>query len=260
MDKIYTAEERAVMEEERKKEEELQRLRALDDAPERAIQDFMNGTLEVKKDLKAAMSLVKREDWMDEPQETWSDEQKQKYTEFKNKIRQMEEMQANMKKVAESAMKKAKNEVEKIILNCDSKLMDAFRLKLDLDMFIKSMEMLILTLRERVEERQKWREDISNYKSEVTKLSEEVDACNKSLDKSRRRSSIKEKVADKIWQDLHEYKGLYKERLTIEQALQGEMDIQLMKKLYYDNVASSPEGVPQLNGLHLDWLGQNQNK
>lgn len=66
------------MEEERKKQAEIERLRALDDAPQRAIQDFMGGNLEVKKDIKAQMSQVKREDWMDEPQETWSDEQKQK--------------------------------------------------------------------------------------------------------------------------------------------------------------------------------------
>lgn len=72
----------------------------------------------------------------------------------------MEEAQATQRKVAEAAMKKAKTEVEKIIVSCDEKLMNAFKLKLDLDMFVKSMEMLILTLRERVEERQKWSQDV----------------------------------------------------------------------------------------------------
>jgi len=59
------------MEEERKKQAEKERLRALDDAPQRAIQDFMGGNLEVKKDIKSQMSQVKREEIMESQSAKW---------------------------------------------------------------------------------------------------------------------------------------------------------------------------------------------
>ena len=59
------------MEEERKKQAEKERLRALDDAPQRAIQDFMGGNLEVKKDIKSQMSKVKREEIMESRSAKW---------------------------------------------------------------------------------------------------------------------------------------------------------------------------------------------
>ena len=53
------------------------RLKALnaDDAPERALDDMMNGTLEVKRDLSLLDASLVREEWMDLPEEEQTEEQ-----------------------------------------------------------------------------------------------------------------------------------------------------------------------------------------
>lgn len=62
-----------------------------DDAPERALQDMMGGTLEAKDEISLLEQNLKREPWMDELTEAeMSDEQRKALAEFEERVKLIE--------------------------------------------------------------------------------------------------------------------------------------------------------------------------
>jgi hypothetical protein len=93
-----------------------------DDMPTRALNDMMNGTLEVKKEVVTADSLVK-EDWMDEiPFSQMNDEQKKAVEEFKIQAKAIADAAEKQKKALELELKKLRSEVNEVVKVFDEKV------------------------------------------------------------------------------------------------------------------------------------------
>jgi WD40 repeat protein len=126
--------ERYVTEAERERiaeEEEAKRLRGLandtDNAPQRALNDMMNGTIEVAAELNALEIELVREEWMDELlYEEMSDEQRKLVEDFEAKQKALTEEKEKYRKGLELELKKIKGEVSEICASHDDKL-KAFR-------------------------------------------------------------------------------------------------------------------------------------
>lgn len=121
--------ERYITEAERKRLEEEERRRAeaagkhKDDAPERALMDMMNGTLEAKDELSKLESDLVREPWMDELSEAeMTEEQRKQLAEFEATQKAVMEEKAKQRKALEAELKKLKSEVKEIVSNFDARV------------------------------------------------------------------------------------------------------------------------------------------
>jgi hypothetical protein len=118
--KKYLTKAERLAKEKREEEERLARLNQ-DDGPERALQDFMFGTLESKNKIFGA-ELV-RESWMNElTQEEMTDEQKTEYTMFLAKEKKMKQDQESRRKLLMTEVGKIKNEINDVYKQFDRKL------------------------------------------------------------------------------------------------------------------------------------------
>ncbi|KRX02904.1 WD40-repeat-containing domain [Pseudocohnilembus persalinus] len=143
--KFLTREDRKKIEEARLKEEE--RLKALlaDDAGRRAVQQMMDGTIEEKKE-NLLDEEIKKEEWMDLPEEELNDEQKIKLKEYEVNLQKQQEEKDKIRKNLESQLKKLKQEIVEICQKFDQKLLILFRRKLEFDYRIYEQELYIVKL------------------------------------------------------------------------------------------------------------------
>lgn len=119
-EKVLSLEEQEIM---RKKQEEA-RIRAMDadDGPERALDDMMNGTLEVKRDLSLLEKDLVREEWMDLPAEQMTEKQQLDYAQFLKKVEQIKAEQETRRKLLQTELMKLKNDVAEVCRNFDDKV------------------------------------------------------------------------------------------------------------------------------------------
>ncbi|GMI02333.1 hypothetical protein TrLO_g7419 [Triparma laevis f. longispina] len=112
-----------------------------DDLPTRALNDMMNGTLEVKKEIISEDSLV-REEWMDEiPFEQMSEEQRKALDEYNGKLKAIAEALEKQRKALELELKKLRSEVAEVVKAFDDKVMACYELRSAVHVTIHTQEL-----------------------------------------------------------------------------------------------------------------------
>jgi WD40 repeat protein len=138
--------ETAAMRDIRLKEEEEKRRRDAesegDNIGERALNDMMNGALEVKRDILAESSAMQKPDWMINcVYEDLSDLQKKEYDEFEANAKSILEEQAAYRKSLEVEVKKLKAEILDARTSFDEKLLELSTLKIIVHREILALEL-----------------------------------------------------------------------------------------------------------------------
>lgn len=114
-EKWISPEERKVMEEAQRKEEERQRLLRENDAGTRALNQMMGGTLKTKKDLTALEITLDKEAWMDEiPEDDLSELQLVALKEFREKEKALADEQDKYRKQLDAELKRLKTETQEL--------------------------------------------------------------------------------------------------------------------------------------------------
>jgi len=141
--KVLSKEEQEAKE---RREEEARRKALEDDGPERALQDFMNGTLEAKRDLSLLEAELVREEWMELPQDEMTDEQKTEYTVFLKKVEQIRVEKETRRKLLQTELTKLKGEVADICKNFDLKAKALIELRVSTLSELYQHELMIIKL------------------------------------------------------------------------------------------------------------------
>jgi len=131
-------------EEEEKRLLELQRDK--EDIKGRALEEMMNGTLVVKRDVLSTSKLA-RPEWMDslKPNEM-NDSQIREYEVYQTKLRALQEEQATYRKTLEIEMRKLRNEITELCRSFDERLNDLSSLKLLVNRELLSQELYVSRL------------------------------------------------------------------------------------------------------------------
>lgn len=142
--------ETAAMREERLRLEEERRKATAnddDDGRQRALQDMMNGTLEVKRDVFAEASNLHRPEWMDELDPAlMTDAQKKEIEEFDEKYKALQEEKAAYRKALELEMKRLRMEIVESKKSFDEKVHTMERIKILVSREMLSQELYISRL------------------------------------------------------------------------------------------------------------------
>ncbi|KAK2921789.1 hypothetical protein Q8A73_001274 [Channa argus] len=134
-------------EEERKKLEEQRHLTAKGDkSRERALDDMMDGVLEVKKDDILQMEIPLPEFVLTKPEIQWSDEEKKVHKEFEKKTKELNEEKEKYKKLLETEMKKLQAATRDATARFDETLTKLFEKKVKCEMTIYQEELKIAYL------------------------------------------------------------------------------------------------------------------
>jgi WD40 repeat protein len=191
LEKYLTREEREAQEEARRKEEERLRLLNADDSKKRALQGMMWGTIDTKKDSYSLLSeeLV-REEWMDKlTLDTMSDEQRNKFKEFQEKEKKLQEDKERLRKILDGELRTLQTQVKELAEKFDQKVNEVFILRLNTDYEIYQLELVIsrltlslMTDKKRKEEIKVLRVESETKEKRVAVLEEEISAINNHLD------------------------------------------------------------------------------
>ncbi|XP_039994475.1 cilia- and flagella-associated protein 43 [Xiphias gladius] len=139
--KYHTPEQKM---EERKKLEEQRRLAAKsDNCRERALDDMMDGVLEVKKEEILKMEIPPPEFILTKPDIHWSEEERKVYKEYEKKTKGLSEEKEKYKKVLETEMKKLQASTKDETERFDENLAKLFEKKVKCEMAICQEELKI---------------------------------------------------------------------------------------------------------------------
>lgn len=139
-----TKEERAKLEEERRKQEERERALQGDNVGQRGLKSMMGGTeLNLKKDQNMIQTELVREEWMNKPYDEMNDEEKLKFKEFEIKEKEFKEKQ---RKAWEQELKKIKGDIIEIQLRFEERILTLFKKKLFFDVRVMEQELYIIRL------------------------------------------------------------------------------------------------------------------
>ncbi|CAM9456895.1 unnamed protein product [Scytosiphon promiscuus] len=120
----------------------------------RALDDMMHGTLEVKQDTLTA-DAVKRPQWMEEvAAEDMTEEQRKEAEEYETKLKDVQEEQATCRKALELELKKLRTEVNDLVKAFDDRVKEMCNLRVQVQMFIASQELLLTRLAMGIVERE----------------------------------------------------------------------------------------------------------
>ncbi|KAI3363278.1 hypothetical protein L3Q82_011908 [Scortum barcoo] len=129
-------------EEERKKLEEQRRLAAKgDNVRERALDDMMDGVLEVKKEDILKMEIPPPEFVLTKPSIQWTEEEKKIYKEYEKKSKDLSEEKEKYKKSLETEMKKLQASTKDATDRFDETLTKLFEKKVKCEMAIYQEEL-----------------------------------------------------------------------------------------------------------------------
>ncbi|XP_026210810.1 cilia- and flagella-associated protein 43 isoform X2 [Anabas testudineus] len=143
----YLTPEQKKKEEERKKLEEHRHLAAKEDnSRERALDDMMDGVLEVKKDDILKMEIPPPEFVLTKLDIHWSEEEKKAYKEFEKKTKDLNEEKEKYKKLLETEMKKLQAATRDATERFDETLTKLFDKKVRYEMVIYQEELKIAYL------------------------------------------------------------------------------------------------------------------
>ncbi|XP_045926905.1 cilia- and flagella-associated protein 43 isoform X2 [Micropterus dolomieu] len=134
-------------EEERKKLEEQRRLAAKgDNVRGRALEDMMDGVLQVKKEDILKMEIPPPEFVLTKPDMHWSEEEKKVYKEYEKKTKDLSEEKEKYKKSLETEMKKLQASTKDATERFDETLTKLFEKKVKCEMAIYQEELKITYL------------------------------------------------------------------------------------------------------------------
>ncbi|XP_040905777.1 cilia- and flagella-associated protein 43 [Toxotes jaculatrix] len=134
-------------EEERKKLEEQRRLAAKGDScRERALDDMMDGVLEVKTEDILKMEIPPPEFVLTKPDIHWNEEEKKAYKEYEKKTKDLSEEKEKYKKLLETEMKKMQASTKDATERFDETLTKLFEKKVKCEMAIYQEELKITYL------------------------------------------------------------------------------------------------------------------
>mmetsp|Transcript_407 Transcript_407/g.764 ORF Transcript_407/g.764 Transcript_407/m.764 type:complete len:1920 (-) Transcript_407:94-5853(-) len=182
----------------RLEEEERKRREAAnddDDGKQRALNDMMNGTLEVKRDVFAEASALQRPAWMDEiPPEVMTDAQKKEVEEFDEKYAALQDEKAKYRKSLEIEMKRLKVEVQESSKAFDEKLVQMSRIKMLTQREILAQELYISRLAlSMVKREQAWsmlkdtEESIEKCRVKREKINSKIDRLSIAVEEAKQR-------------------------------------------------------------------------
>ncbi|KAM9809207.1 cilia- and flagella-associated protein 43 isoform 2-T7 [Syngnathus typhle] len=144
-EKYLTPEEE--QEEERKRQEEQKRLAAKsDDVRERALDDMMEGVLEVKKDSLLKAEVPQPEFVLAKPNNEWSEEEKKQFKEYEKKVKELDTEKDKYRKSLENEIKSLQKATKDATDRFDEGLKRLFEMKIKSDMAICQEELKIKTL------------------------------------------------------------------------------------------------------------------
>lgn len=165
------------MKEAQQREEERKRKEALsnaDNGAERALQDFMYGNLEVKRDVLHEGTAIPKPSFMDEiSSENWTDSMKKEALEYNDKIQAILDDKLKYRKGLELEMKKLRSEIQDACKSFDEKIIEMSKYRIITQREILAQELYISRLAlSMVKREQLW----GNLKS----LNSEIEANRKS--------------------------------------------------------------------------------
>lgn len=190
-EKYFTPEQKE--EQERKKLEEQKRLAAKgDNARDRALDDMMDGVLEVKKEDILKLEMPPPEFVLTKPDSQWSEEEKRMHKEYEKKFKELNEEKEKYRKVMETEMKKLQSATKEATEKFDEMLTKLCDKKVKCEMAINQEELKIACLEYSllVEEEMTNREvelklkleQVLTYKEDI---GEEVIKCEEGVEKFR---------------------------------------------------------------------------
>ncbi|XP_077585258.1 cilia- and flagella-associated protein 43 [Stigmatopora nigra] len=144
-EKYLTPEEEK--EEERKRIEEQKRLAAKsDNVRERALDDMMDGVLEVKKESLLKAEVPEPDFVQGKPNNEWTDEEKKQFKEFEKNVKEMNAEKDKYRKLLENEIKGLQKNTKEATERFDDGLKKLFERKIKSDMAICQEELKIKTL------------------------------------------------------------------------------------------------------------------
>jgi len=155
--RVLTKEEQAVHD----KQMEDERIKALnkDDSPDRALDDFMGGTLETKREISLLDQHIAREEWMDGEPEDFTDEQKAEVAQFTKKCEELEENKENRRKLLQTELVKLKNEVAEIYRTFDENTKEVLDKRVSVLQELYQHELMIIRIITDLGKREKQKEE-----------------------------------------------------------------------------------------------------
>lgn len=142
--RVLTKEEQA----EYDKTVEAERIKALnkDDGPERALDDFMGGTLETKREISLLDQIVTREEWMDDDPEDFTDEQRAELAQYTKKCSELEEEKENRRKLLQTELVKLKNDVAEVYRSFDAETKRVLDIRVRVLQELYQLELMIIRI------------------------------------------------------------------------------------------------------------------
>ncbi|XP_061545392.1 cilia- and flagella-associated protein 43 isoform X1 [Phycodurus eques] len=199
-------------EEERKRLEEQKHLAAKsDDVRERALDDMMDGVLEVKKDSVLKTEVPQPEFIVAKPDKEWTEEEKKQLKEYENKVKELNTEKEKYRKSLENEIKGLQKITKEATERFDEGLKKLFERKIKSDIAICQEELKIKTLnysvlmeevmrneelelvqklKEMSAQRKKMGEDLQKFENEVESFQESYNnivADDKAQDKDFRK-------------------------------------------------------------------------
>lgn len=171
VERYLTKEERAALEEERRRQAEREALLKGDNVGQRGLKTMLGGTeLVLKKDKNVIDQELVREDWMNKPEEEMTDEERAKLKEFEKREKEFKDKQ---RKAWEQELKKLKGEIVDIQLRFEERLLTLFKKKLFVDVRIKEQELYLIRLVIMLHDARETRYDEKKFRAEVERLERE---------------------------------------------------------------------------------------
>ncbi|XP_077439060.1 cilia- and flagella-associated protein 43 isoform X2 [Vanacampus margaritifer] len=144
-EKYLTPEEEK--EEERKRLEEQKRLAAKsDDVRERALDDMMDGVLEVKKDSLLKAEVAQPEFVLAKPNNQWTEDEKKQFKEYEKKVKELDTEKDKYRKSLETEIRGFQKTTKEATDRFDEGLKKLFEMKIKSDMAICQEELKIKAL------------------------------------------------------------------------------------------------------------------
>ncbi|XP_039590411.1 cilia- and flagella-associated protein 43 [Polypterus senegalus] len=191
VEKFLTPEQKLKEEEKAKLEEQRRLLDKGDQARERALDDMMDGMLEVKTEDVLKIEIP-RPEFASQPEDHWTEDERKQFKEYEKKVKELAEEREKYRKILEAEMKKLQGSIKDTTQAFDDTLAKLFEKKVKCEMMVYQEELKIshLVFSVLIEEELHNHETELNYLLEKTKemknrSAEEVKQCKEQVDAFR---------------------------------------------------------------------------
>ncbi len=173
--KYLTKEEKAHLEEEKRKDEE--RLRALqsDTLGRRGVVTMMGGVLEIKRELDELEKALVRQPWMDLPESQMTEAQRQEFTKFRQMEEDLKERKLNQQKAWRQELNKARNDIDELCQKFEERMNKLMKRRLFMQLRIYEQELYIIRLNLSLYEERLLREGRDKTEVELRDLMKELE-------------------------------------------------------------------------------------